>query len=180
VRLPVVKHRRDAAHAARLGLATELADLREALRRVGRGHGGLRIELRAGGRARDLVVGRDVLALAEERLVQRVLELAQASLLARPQARREGQRRARLVARQMDLDSQRERSPVDVPRPVDAKVVAAHLQQRLRGRPQLERQPLDLDLARVLRRLDDVRFHVRVRTDDVVVEADPPHRIPAY
>ena len=89
---------------------------------------GLVIELGALGRARDLPVGRDVLALAEERLVERVLEVPERSLLGRPEARAQDQRRPRLVAGQVDLDAHRLRPPVDVARPVDPQVIAAHLQ----------------------------------------------------
>ena len=100
-----VSERRDAAHAGRLGLAADLAELREALRRVRGRDRAVRVEPGPLGRAGDLAIGRDVLALAEERLVERVLELAQPALLAGPQARGQRQRRARLVARQVDLDA---------------------------------------------------------------------------
>ena len=175
------EQRRHAADARRLRLAAELSDPLEALRRVGGCDRRIGLEADPGGGARDLAIGRDILALAEERLVERVLEVTKSALLAGPEARRERQRRARLVARQVDLDPERERAAVDVLRPVDAQMVASHLEQRLRRRAELERQPLDLDAARILRSLDRVRLHVRVRTDDVVVEADPGHRRgPAY
>src|SRR5262249_40047457 len=154
--------------ADRLQLGATLRRVRRLDRRVG-------IEAGALGRPPELAVGGDVLALAEERLVQRVLQLAQAALLARPQARAEGQGRARLVAREVDLDPALERAAVDVPGPVGAQMVAANLEQRTGCGPQLERQPLDLDGPRVLRRLHRERLHVRVRTDDVVVEPDPGH-----
>ena len=48
-------------------------------------------------------------------------------------------------------------------------------EQRLRGRPELVGKPLDLELAAVLRRLDGVGLQIRVRADDVVVEANRPH-----
>ena len=115
-------------------------------------------------------VSRDVLALAEESLVEPVLELTQPALLPRPEARGERQRGARLVAGQVDLLPERERPPVHVLRPVDAEVVAAYGEERLRGRPELERKPLDLDVAPVLGGLDRGRLEVRVRADHVVVE----------
>ena len=130
---------------------------------------------RSRGRARYLAVGRDVEPLAEERLVERVLEGPEPSLVAGPQARRERQRRAGLVARQVDLDPGGEGAAVHVLRPVGAEVVAPDLEQGLRRRAQLERQPLDLEPARVLGRLDRTGLHVRVRADHVVVEADPVH-----
>src|SRR5207249_7181463 len=157
-------------------LAADLPDLLDAPGRVGRGDDLGGIEPGALGRPRELSVRRDVLALAEEGLVERVLELAQPPALAGPEAAGERQRRARLVAREVDLDAHGERAAVDVPRPVNTKVLTARLEQRPRSRPKLERQPLHLDLARVLRRLDDVRLEVRVRADDVVVEADLSHR----
>src|SRR5262249_45688927 len=99
----------------------------------------------------------------------------QPAQVARPQAGGQDQRRPRLVARQVDLDPERKRSPVHVLGPVDAQVVAARLEQRPRRRAELERQPLDLDLPPVLRRLARARLHLRVRADDVVVEANPLH-----
>jgi hypothetical protein len=145
---------------------------RDPIRVVRRLHGALGIEPRPLGRSGDLRVGGDVLALAEERLVERMLERPQAALLVRPEAGGERERRAGLVAGEVDLDSERERPAVDVARPVDPEVVAAGLEQAPGGGPQLVRQPLDRDIAPVLRRLDCMGFEVRVRTDDVVVEAN--------
>ncbi len=95
-------------------------------------------------------VGRDVLALAEERLVERVLEGAEPSAVLGPQAGGERQRRARLEAREVDLDLPGERVAIDVVRPVGAEVVAADLEQGSRGRAKLEREPLDLGIPGVL------------------------------
>ena len=99
----------------------------EALRRVGRADRFGRVEARTLRRARDLGVGGDVLALAEEGVVERVLERPETALLAGPEAGRQRQRRARLVARQMDLDAELERALVHVACPVDPEVVAARL-----------------------------------------------------
>jgi hypothetical protein len=170
------QERRHAADARSLGLATDGTDPLEALGRVGGRDCSVRVELDVARGTRDLAVGGDVLARAEEGLVERMLEVAQPPLLGGPEACRERQRRARLVARQMDLDPGRERAPVDVLRPVDPQMVAAGLEQRLGRRAQLEGQPLDLDHAGVLGRLDRVRLEVRVGTDDVVVEAHTWHR----
>ncbi len=87
-----------------LGLAADFGDLADPLGRVGGRDRGVGIEVDALGRPADLRVGRDVLALAEERLVERVLERPQPPLVACPQAGGQDQRRARLVARQVDLD----------------------------------------------------------------------------
>src|SRR5439155_1662137 len=80
---------------------------------------------------------RDVLALAEKRLVERVLERSQPALVAGPEAGSQDQRRARLVARQVDLDPALERPPVHVLRPVDAQMVAARPEGRPRRRAAL-------------------------------------------
>src|SRR5689334_16590856 len=80
------EERRDAADAGRLRLAPDRADLLEALRRVRGRDRRVGIEGDPGGRAGELAVGRDVLALAEEPLVERVLERAHPALLARPEA----------------------------------------------------------------------------------------------
>jgi len=101
-------------------------------------------------------------------------------LLFRPEAGGERKRRARLVAREMDLDTHRERAAVDVLRPVDPKVVSTRLEQGPRSRSKLEGQPLDLDLTVVLGGLHDVGLHVRVRTDDVVVKPDLSQRMSDY
>src|SRR5207245_6010501 len=79
--------RRDAADTGRLGLRPDLADPVEQLGRVGGGDGRRRIEAGALCGQRDLQVCRDVLALAEERFVEGMLELPQAALAPRPQAR---------------------------------------------------------------------------------------------
>ena len=123
---------------------------------------------------------RDVLALAEERLVQRVLERAEVAEVVGPEARRERQRRARLEAREVDLDAPGLRVPVDVVSPVGAKVVAAGHEQRSRSRAKLERQPLHLDLAGILGRLDGVGLEVRVRADHVVVQGELLHGATEY
>ena len=171
---PSAVERRDTANP---GCLRTVADLRQP-GDPRRGVGGLqrlgRIEAGAFGGSLDLPVGRDVLALAEERLVERVAKLPQAALLGRPETRRERQGRARLVPGQVDLDTELERPAVDVRRPVGTEMVAARLEQRLRGRSQLEREPLDDDGALVLCRLDRVRLEVRVRADEVEVEADRP------
>jgi hypothetical protein len=151
------------------------ASRRIAWRREPSPDGFLRVQPGALGRPRDLGVRCDVLTLAEERLVERVLEVPQPSLLLGPKAHGERQGRARLVAREVDLDPALERPAVHRLRPVGAKVVAANLEQRLRGRAELVREPVHVDVAAVLGRLDDVRLHVRVRADDVVVEGDARH-----
>ena len=127
------------------------------------------------GRAGDLHLVRDVFALAEERLVEPSLERTQLPELRRPDAGRERERRARLVARQVDLDARGERPRIHAGGPVDPQMVAPRLQQRARRRAQLERQPRDLDRARVLCPLDRVRLEIRVRADDVVVEGNLCH-----
>ena len=66
-----------------------------------------------------------------------MLEHAQDTLRICPEAGRERQRRTRLVAREVDLDPELERPKVDVPGPVDAEMVAAHLEQGFRGGPEL-------------------------------------------
>ena len=73
--------------------------------RVGGGDRVVRVEPGPRRGAGDLTVGRDVLAFAEERLVQRVLERPQRALLAGPEARGQRQRRAWLIAGQVDLDA---------------------------------------------------------------------------
>ena len=98
------EQRRDAGHAGRLRLAADRAQPLESGVVVGGRDRGDGVKPGDPGRARDLRVGRDVEPLAEERLVERVLEGPQASLAVRPEARREDQCRARLVPRQMDLD----------------------------------------------------------------------------
>src|SRR5438093_13588926 len=91
VRPAVVREqRRHAAHARSLRVPADRTDSLEALRRVGGGNGAIRIELDAVGGARELAIRGDVLALAEERLVERVLEVAQPTLLAGPEACGEG------------------------------------------------------------------------------------------
>ena len=85
-----------------------------------------------------------------------------------------------MIARQVDLDSPLERSPVHRLAPVGAEMIAARLEQRLRRRPQLVRKPFDLELTPVLGLLDDVRLEVRVRADDVVVEGDTRHGASLY
>ena len=96
----------------RRGDTADLAHPLEALGRVRRRHGFAGIEPGPLGRTCDLRIGGDVLALAEERLVQRVLEGTQAAELAGPEAGGERQRRARLVARQVYLDPTLERAAI--------------------------------------------------------------------
>lgn len=173
MRLPVLREQRgNPADTGRVRLGANRMKPRDPIRAVSRLYGAVRIEARPPGRPGDLRVGGDVLTLAEERLVERMLERPQPVLLPGPQAGRQRERRAGLVAGEMNLDSAREGPPVDVARPVDPQVVAAGLEEGPGGGPQLVRQPLDGDLAPVLRRLDRVGFEVRVRTDDVVVEAN--------
>ena len=119
-------------------------------------------------------------AFAEERLVERVLERPQPPLLLGPETGSERQGRARLVARQVDLDPALERPAVDRLGPVGSQVVAADFEQRLRGRPELVREPVHLELAAILGGLDHMRLHVRVRAHDVVVEGDARHGASLY
>jgi hypothetical protein len=93
------QQRGHAAYACGLGLAADLLELRTAPRRVGGRDRAVGVEPSPFCCARDLGVRGDVLALAEEGLVECVLEVAQAALLGCPQAGAERQRRARLVAR---------------------------------------------------------------------------------
>src|SRR6266849_2751773 len=118
----VAEQRWDAADTRSLGFDANLADAGEQLRRVGGGDRRCRIETGAACCARELRVRRDVLALAEERLVQGVLEVPQSALTFGPQA-----------------GSERQCAPVDVLRPVDPQVASARLEQRPRRRPELER-----------------------------------------
>ena len=171
---------RHTADARLGGLGPDRLDPRQVRCVVGRRDRRVRVEPRALCGPRELRVGRDVLALAEERLVERVLEGAQVAETFGPQADGERQGGARLEARQVDLDAAGERLAVDVRRPIGAEVVAARLEQGPRGGSQLERQPLDLGLSGVLGGLDGVRLEVRVGADDVVVEADLLHRAAKY
>jgi hypothetical protein len=84
--------RRDTSHALRLGNRADRADLFEARVGVGSCDGSVRVEPAPLRGARDLTIGGDVFAFAEERLVQRRLERVQSSLLAGPQARSRGKR----------------------------------------------------------------------------------------
>src|SRR3712207_4069223 len=148
VRLAVVREQSgDPCDAGRVGLPADLVKAAHPLGVVRRPDGLVGRQTRPCGRARNLRVGRDVLPLAEERVVEGVLEGAEASLLAGPEARRQRERRARLVAREVDLDSLRERPAVDVPGPVGAEVIASRLEEGLRRGPELVREPLDIDVA---------------------------------
>ena len=68
----------------------DLANLLEALVRVCGRYSAVSVEPGPVRCASELAVGRDVLSLAEERLVKRVLERSQRVLLARPEARGQG------------------------------------------------------------------------------------------
>ena len=76
------QERGHAADAGCLRLAAYVRKLADPIGRVGGGDRPVRIEPGAIGRTADLRVGRDVLALAEERLVERVLERPQPALSA--------------------------------------------------------------------------------------------------
>ena len=72
----VVEQRRNPSYARGLGLAADSANLLESLLRVRRRDGAVGIEARPRGRAGKLAVSGNVLPLAEERLVEGVLEPA--------------------------------------------------------------------------------------------------------
>ena len=140
-------------NAGRDGIDANRGDPSQPRRIVRRRNSRVRVQPRTFGGTRDLRVGRDVLALAEERFVQLPLERAKVAEVIRPETRRERQRRARLKTREVDLDSPCLRVSVDVVRPIGAEVVAARREQRPRSRAKLERQPLHVDQAGILGRL---------------------------
>src|SRR5262249_17349474 len=131
----------DAADRRRLGFGPDPGDPLVPLRRVGGRDRPVRGEAGAGGGAGDLGAGRDILALAEEGLVERVLERPEPALLPRPEAGGERKGRPRLIAGEVDLDPEALGPAIDSGRPVDAEMIAPYLEQRFRGRAELERQP---------------------------------------
>ena len=121
------------------------------------------------GRAPDLRVGRDVEPFAEERLVERVPNSRAGFFVVRPEAGSHRKRRARLEARQVDLDPRRKRAAV---RSATSPCGGGRRGPRAAasGRGGARGEPLDLEAPGVLGRLDDAGLHVRVRADDVEVE----------
>src|ERR687893_385380 len=139
----------------------------------------------------------DVQDLDEEGAVGCVPKRPALSVPHRAAVEGEGQRRAGLVAGDVDLDPVPACEPINLPAPVAPYVLPARLGQGRRSRPQLERQPLDLYPVLVLGFLDLETHDVAVGTYHVekvpqghsihpeVCSADPrscttsPRQIPA-
>ena len=159
--------------------SVRIAAIRQPRRVVGRLDRCLRVEPRTLRRPRDLRVGRDVLALAEEASYSACLNARR-----RRDHRPRGTRRAGASSAAGSAGGGSRRRgqgvTIDVLRPIGAEVVAAGHEQGAGGRAKLERQPLDLDPAGILGRLDGVRLEVRVGADDVVVESEPLHGVTEY